>query len=85
MDIALLDQRVCSGRYLDLMTGPFHGTVGSKIKYDSRQTGLQWPLVCMCEQDPTALGSGFGPCAQNAVGALGMRCHWNKVGTVQWK
>lgn len=31
VDIALLDQRVCSGRYLGLMTGPFHGTVEVKL------------------------------------------------------
>lgn len=39
VDIALLDQRVFSGRYLGLTTGPFHGTVGVKL-CDSRQTGL---------------------------------------------
>lgn len=31
VDIALLDQRICSGRYLGLMTGPSHGTVELKL------------------------------------------------------
>lgn len=30
VDIALFDQRVCSGRYRVLVTGPSHGTVELK-------------------------------------------------------
>lgn len=85
VDIALLDQRVCSGRYLGLMTGPFHGTVGVKLSVTLGKLAYNahWsPCVNRIQRAP---GSGFGPCAQNAVGALGTRCHWNKVGTVQWK
>lgn len=67
VDIALLDQRVCSGRYLGLMTGPFHGTVGVKLGV------ILGKLACNAHWSPcvnriqTAPGSGFGPCAQNTV------------------
>lgn len=67
VDIALLDQRVCSGRYLGLMTGPFHGTVGVKLGVilDKLAYNAHWsPCVNRIQ---TAPGSGFGPCAQNTV------------------
>lgn len=72
VDIALLDQRVCSGRYLGLMTGPFHGTVGVKLSLilDKLADSAHWSPCVNRIQSP-----GSGPCAQNAVGALGARCH----------
>lgn len=83
MDIALLDQRVCSGRCLGLMPGPFHATVVVKLSVvpDKLAGNAHWsPCV---NRTQTALA--VGPCAQNTIAVLGTRCHWNKVGTVQWK
>lgn len=67
VDIALLDQRVCSGRYLGLMTGPFHGTVGVKlgVALDKLAYSAHWSLCVNRSQ--RVPGSAFGPCAQNAV------------------
>lgn len=65
VDIALLDQRVCSGRYLGLVTGPFHGTVGVKLGVilDKLAYNAHWSLCVNRIQ----AAPGFGPCAQNVV------------------
>lgn len=57
VDIALLDQRVCSGRYLGLMTGPFHGTVGVKLSVilDKLAYSAHWSPCVNRIQQPLAL------------------------------
>ena len=93
MDIALLDQRVCSGRYLDLVTGPFHGTVEVKLSvilgklaynahWSSYVNRIQTAFNLI---EKTALASGFGPCPHNAIRLWEKWYHCNKVETVQWK
>lgn len=57
VDIALLDQRVCSGRYLGLMTGPFHGTVEVKLSVilDKLAYSAHWSPCVNRIQQPLAL------------------------------
>lgn len=92
VDIALRDQRVCSGRYLDLMTGPFRGTVELKLSvilgklaynahWSSHVNRIQTAFNLV---EKTALTSGFGPCPHRG-GTVGNTVLLYKVETVQWK
>lgn len=93
VDVALLDQRVRSGRHLDWMTGPFYGTVEVKLSvilgklaynahWSSYVNRIQTAFTLVGK---TALTSGFGPCPHNGIRLLEIWYHCNKVETVQWK
>lgn len=81
VDIALLDQRVCSGGCVDLLTGPFHGTVEVKLSvilgklaynahWSSYVNRIQTAINLI---EKAALASGFGPCPHNAIRLLEIR------------